>query len=379
VRTGRDVQRADVSRFPAVNVEGPKSDRSKTMAITRFAENPLIRPADVRPSRDDFEVVCAFNAGCTRIGHETLLLLRVAERPAHAPDELVAPVLHADDSSRGIHILRVKKTDPHCEEIDARMFMYRGQRYLTSISHLRAACSRDGRTFVVNETPAMVPERREEEFGIEDPRITPLGDQYAINYSAVSRYGIATALAATRDFKTFERRGVIFAPDNRNVTLFPEEIGGHYACFHRPMGRAFGRQDVWFASSPDLIHWGRHRFVCSTRPGMWDSFKVGAGAIPIKTDRGWLTMYHGADQHQRYCLGCLLTDLEQPYRLIARSADPILAPEAEYERKGFCSDVVFTCGAVAEPDGRVIIYYGSSDEYTCGAETTVGDLLATLA
>jgi len=162
------------------------------------------------------------------------------------------------------------------------------------------------------------------------------------------------------------------------VTVFPEKLGGRHLCFHRPMGARFGQQNMWAAESPDLLAWGNHRFVCGCRPGMWDELKVGGGAVPIRTDRGWLSIYHGADRNQRYCLGLLLTDLEKPHRVIARSTKPILAPDEDYEKRGFFGSVVFTCGAVTDPDGKVIIYYGASDEYTCAAETTVDDLLASL-
>ena len=80
----------------------------------------------------------------------------------------------------------------------------------------------------------------------------------------------ATGLAVTRDLRTFQRRGMIFVPDNRDVTVFPEKVGGLYACYHRPCSGMFGRADMWFASSPDLIHWGNHQVVATTRPGMWD-------------------------------------------------------------------------------------------------------------
>lgn len=348
------------------------------MTLTRFSENPLIGPADVKPSRDDLEVVCAFNCGAIRMDNDILLLLRVAERPPVSADERVAPRLDPEDVSKGLQMMRVKRSNPDLEEIDSRVFRYRGRLYLTSISHLRLAHSSDGRRFTVQDTPALFPATREEEYGIEDPRITLIDGEYQINYTAVSRNGIATALASTRDFESYQRRGIIFAPDNRDVTIFPEKLGRRYLCFHRPMGARFGQQNMWAAQSPDLLHWGRHQFVCECRPGMWDELKVGGGAIPIRTEAGWLHIYHGADRDQKYCLGLLLTDLEQPHRVIARSEKPILSPEADYERKGFFGNVVFTCGAVSEPDGRVLIYYGASDQYTCCAETTIAELLETL-
>lgn len=348
------------------------------MAVERFANNPIIRPADVKPSRPDFEVVGVMNAGAIRHGDQILLLLRVAECPPHGPEVAVAPVLDPDDLAAGIRLLEFSIDDPALDVVDRRVFRYEGQIYLTSISHLRLARSRDGERFTVDDPPAMVAATRDAEFGIEDPRITPLDDGYAINYTAVSRHGIATALATTRDFTQFQRRGLIFAPENRDVTIFPARVNGQYVCHHRPVTSGFGGPDIWLARSPDLIHWGRHVRVVGPRPGMWDSLKIGGGAVPIKTPQGWLSIYHGTDVNQRYALGLLLTDLENPARVIARSAEPILQPQADYETQGFFGHVVFTCGAVAEPDGQVLIYYGAADECMAGARTEVDALLATL-
>jgi predicted GH43/DUF377 family glycosyl hydrolase len=130
------------------------------------------------------------------------------------------------------------------------------------------------------------------------------------------------------------------------------------------------------ATSPDLIHWGRNRFVMGPNRGRWDGWRVGGGAVPIKTPKGWLSIYHAADAEQRYCLGVLLTDLERPDVVLGSAPEPILTPDAPYEKEGFFGNVVFTCGAVAEDDGRVIIYYGAADERIAAAETTVDDLVA---
>ncbi len=346
--------------------------------MIRFERNPLITPADVKPSRPDFEVVCVFNAGAVRFGREILLLLRVAERPRPQAGEVVAPILHPEDPSQGIQILRVRKGSPDLEEVDSRVFKYKGSTYLTSISHLRLARSEDGRDFTVADTPAIAPACREEEFGIEDPRITQIGDRYYVNYSAISRMGISTGLAVTRDFATYERMGIIFVPDNRDVTVFPEKVGGLYVCYHRPVSGMFGRADMWLATSPDLLRWGDHKYVAGTRAGMWDCWRIGGGAVPFKTPKGWLEIYHGVDATQRYCLAAMLADAERPERIIGRSPAPILSPEAPYEREGFFGNVVFTCGAVADPDGRVLIYYGAADQCIAAAETTVEALLAGL-
>ena len=138
-----------------------------------------------------------------------------------------------------------------------------------------------------------------------------------------------------------------------------------------------GGNDIWLAQSNDLEHWGKHRCIARTRRGMWDSVRVGAGASPIKTGEGWLEIYHGADEDNRYCLGALLLDLEDPSRVIARSEEPILEPVMAYEKNGFFANVVFTNGHIIEGD-RITLYYGASDEFICGARSSITDILSTL-
>ncbi|NLX15247.1 MAG: glycosidase, partial [Phycisphaerales bacterium] len=313
------------------------------MCLQRYKENPLIRPADVPPWQKDFRVVGVFNAGCVQVAGEILLLLRVAESPPCGHDEVVAPILRMNAPCGKLDLLRVSRSDPDFEDIDSRVFRYGGQTYLTSISHLRIARSRDGRIFSIDPSPALHPETPDEEFGVEDPRITRIDGHYYVNYTAVSRRGITTALAVTEDFRMFRRRGLIFAPENRDVTIFPERISDQYICYHRPSAGILGDSAIWLARSNDLIHWGDHAWVCGPRGAQgWDSLKIGGGAVPIKTSSGWLAIYHGVDADQRYCLGALLTDLHHPGRVIARSEKPILEPWAPYERQGFFGQVVFT-------------------------------------
>jgi len=345
----------------------------------RFAENPLIQPADVTPSREDFEVVGTFNAGAVRLQDRTLLLIRVAERPRDVqPGWFVAPWFDPEDPEAGIKLLRVRQDDPDFEPIDARWFHYRGDVYLTSISHLRIARSADGRRFVVDPAPAMRPCVWYESYGVEDPRITPLDGRYYITYTGVSKHGIATGLAVTQDFLTFERIGMIFSPENRDVTIFPARIRGRYAAYHRPVPKNLGGPDMWLAYSPDLQYWGDHRSVIRRRPGSWDGQRIGGGAVPILTDRGWLEIYHGADANNRYCLGAILTDAEHPDRILGRSVEPILAPEQEHEIHGFFGNVVFTCGAVLEDDGAVTVYYGAADAVVCAARFSLEEIFASL-
>jgi len=345
--------------------------------MERLPENPVISPCDVVPSRPDFEVAGVFNAGVARFGGEVLLLLRVAESPRERRDGFaVAPIWRAD--RREIELFSVRRDDPEFVEQDARLFRYRGSFYLPGISHLRLARSTDGVHFTVDETPTLAPEAATESYGIEDPRITQMDSDYWITYKAVSENGIATALAHTRDFNTYTRHGLIFCPENLDVVIFPEKLGDRYAAWTRPVGRCEGTPAIWTATSPDLANWGGHKPVMHPRRGLWDSGRVGAGAVPFRTSEGWLEIYHGADTEDRYYLGAALIDADDPSKILARSREPLLAPEAHYETEGFFGNVVFSCGVLAETDGSVIIYYGASDESTCAARTSVDEILAGL-
>ena len=138
-------------------------------------------------------------------------------------------------------------------------------------------------------------------------------------------------------------------------------MGGKYYMLHRPVPEGIGHPEMWVAESPDLKHWGNHRFLMGLREGAWDGARIGAGCVPIRTDAGWLALYHGADAEHRYCMGAVLLDPEDPGRVVARPAEPFMAPETDYELSGFFGGVVFACGAVVR-DGRVIMYYGVSDD-----------------
>lgn len=335
----------------------------------------------IRPSTPDLEVVGVFNPGVIRHEGDILLLLRVAEAPPVSTGEVSAPIYDVD--SGRLEIRKWSRESSGVDATDPRAIVVNGRTWLTSISHLRIARSKDGIRFEVDPTPALSPATVYESFGIEDPRITLLDGTYWINYSAVSPYGVSTALASTKDFKKFERHGIIFPPSNKDVTIFPEKIGGRYAALHRPLLDGFERPPMWTASSPDLKSWGSHRFVAAARDGSWDDAKIGGGAVPFRVRAanhdGWLAVYHGVTSSPpAYSLGALLLDASDPARVIARSRDPILKPEAAYEREGFFSGVVFTCGLLAEED-LVRIYYGAADGVTAVADLSLENILSGLS
>jgi len=346
------------------------------MEVFRSPSNPLIEPKDVKPSREGFEVFGVFNAGVAKVGQEVVLLLRVAERPI-SNDPGVVAVAWYDVETGEVVTKEFSKSDHQVDFSDPRLVITPKQTYLTSLSHLRVARSEDGENFEVEDAPVLFPANSYEIFGIEDPRITCIDGLYYVDYVAVGTCGVTTCLASTKDFVSFERAGVIFCPENKDVVIFPEKIGGKYYALHRPVSPLFNTHDVWLAESPDLISWGNHRVLMSPRPGRWDAIKIGAGAVPVRTEAGWLEIYHGVGENNRYCLGAVLLDADRPDRILGVSEQPLVEPEADYECRGVFGNVVFSCGLLCEQE-RLRIYYGAADTSVAMAEVRVEDVLDSL-
>jgi predicted GH43/DUF377 family glycosyl hydrolase len=346
--------------------------------MKRHPANPLITPEMVPPSHPGYRVRGAFNPGAVAFGDEILLLLRVAEDVPAEAGRVRVPMVDFVDGLGVPRVLDVAVDDPDVQLKDTRGIVYRGVDYLSTLSHLRLARSRDGVHFTVDREPFLFPADPSERFGVEDARITQIGETYWINFTVVSNDGWATALASTKDFKSVTRHGIIFPPQNKDVSIFPEKVGGRYCALHRPNNSGFGKPSIWYAESPDLLNWGNHQCLLRPRETRWEQQKIGGGAPSVQTRDGWLQVYHGKGEGQRYSLFTLLLDLEHPSRILKQATTPCLIPEADYETNGFFGNVVFTNGLVVRDDGSVLLYYGACDEYTCLAETTVEDLLATL-
>ena len=342
----------------------------------RFETNPILRPSDVTPSREGLAVECLLNPGVFRWQGKTWLLLRVAERPVQTEGQISTPVLEAD-APGGIAILTYSLDDPDLVYKDPRAFQYKGDSYLTTLSHLRLASSDDGVHFQAEEHPTLTGRGALESFGIEDSRVSEINGRYYLTYTAVSPNGIGVGMSSTDDWKTFTAHGMILPPSNKDCALFPQKVGGEYLCLHRPSNLYIGGPFIWLGHSPDLLHWGNHQCLAWPRPGHWDSVRIGAGAEPILTERGWLAIYHGADEQTRYCLGALLLDKDDPSKVLARSEEPIMEPTAPYELTGFFGKVVFTNGHVVDGD-MVTVYYGAADEVICGATLSLREILDSL-
>ena len=348
----------------------------------RLFERLLLRPRDLPASREDFEVIGAFNPGAVRLGDEVILLVRVAERPREQRPGWTP--LPRWDAEQGLTIDWLPDED--IEPLDPRVVRLKlnGQVRLTFLSHLRVVRCGDGRRVESIGNTCFGPESECEEFGIEDPRITMIGDRIYFTYVAVSRHGAATAFASTRDFKTFERHGIIFCPENKDVVLFPEAIGGEYAALHRPNGATpFTIPEMWLARSPDLRHWGVHDPL-EQGSAEWETGRCGAGTPPVKTAAGWLEIYHGNRRPRRpgevgvYSAGAMLLDLENPAHVLRRSREPILVPTADFEQQGFVGGVVFPTGLI-ETGETLLMYYGASDSFTAVVELDRSEVMKTLS
>jgi beta-1,4-mannooligosaccharide/beta-1,4-mannosyl-N-acetylglucosamine phosphorylase len=200
-----------------------------------------------------------------------------------------------------------------------------------------------------------------------DPRVVWLEDRYYVTWCN-GYHGPTIGVGYTHDFRTFHQMENAFLPYNRNGVLFPRRIRGKYAMLSRPSDTGhtpFG--DIFYSESRDLTHWGCHRFVMGPTGG-WQSTKVGAGPVPIETNEGWLLFYHGVITQCNgfiYRFGAALLDLEQPWKVICRTAPYLMGPETLYEQVGDTANVVFPCAALVDaPTGRLAIYYGAADTVT---------------
>jgi predicted GH43/DUF377 family glycosyl hydrolase len=298
----------------------------------RFDRNPIITATDLPHT-----VNAVFNPGATEIDGRTLLLLRVEDR--------------------------------------------------TGCSSLVVATSEDGLTNWQIDSSRGLPRQMdivEEHWGIEDPRITRIGDEYYVVYVGYSTYGPLVLLAKTRDFSEWERVGVLQPPDDKDAALFPTTFEGRWALIHRPVPATpnLGTH-VWLSYSPDLYYWGEPRVLLAARRGSsWDANKIGLGPPPLLTKEGWLICYHAVRMTASgsiYRLGLAMLDKDDPSKVLARSSEWVFGPSAPYEQSGDVPGVVFSCGWILRDDGDTVhMYYGAADSTVCVATASLSMLLSHL-
>ncbi len=249
---------------------------------------------------------------------------------------------------------------------------------------LHAGWSEDGIDWQIEPQPIRFTNRTPDpsEYAY-DPRVVRIDDAYYVTWCG-GHNGPTISMARTTDFRSFEQMDNAFLPFNRNGVLFPRKIGGKYFMLSRPSDNGhtpFG--DIYVSQSPDLVHWGKHELVMrkggDTVGQWWQRTKIGAGPIPIETAEGWLMIYHGVIDTCNgfvYSMGAAILDLDEPWRVLFRTNQHLLTPEAAYETTGHVPNVVFPCAALHDrPTGRLAIYYGAADTCTCLSYAYVKELL----
>jgi predicted GH43/DUF377 family glycosyl hydrolase len=266
--------------------------------------------------------------------------------------------------------------------------------YEKYISRIGYACSNDGHKFNKMGEIAFGPREDYEKYGIEDPRLVKINNQIYVTYVVPSGYvrdepNVFSAVATTKNYREFTRLGIIKGggTDNKDVVFFPEKFGNSstdgnrsmvYLSLNRPsawIGSAFGtdRPSIWLGEGRSLTSIERHTLLLKPERE-WEALKIGAGVPPIKTDRGWLIIYHGVSKEKVYSVGAALLDLKKPNQILGRTKRPILVPEERYERLGDVNNVVFPTGACIV-DRELFVYYGGADKVCCLATADLGLLL----
>jgi len=290
------------------------------------------------------------------------------------------PILRPDNLPEMVNAV----FNPGATVIDGRTLLLLRVEYRTGLSSLVAATSENGLTgWEIDPLRGLQQrsDRFEEHWGIEDPRITRVGDEYYVVHVGYSTAGPLVCLAKTRDFVEWERSGVLQPPEDKDAALFPTTFGGRWALIHRPAPAMSGLgAHIWLSFSPDLIHWGDARVLLAARHGgWWDANKIGLGPPPLLTKDGWLLCYHGVRVTAGgsiYRLGLALLDRDDPTKVLARGNEWVFGPRETYERSGDVRDVVFPCGWVLRDDGDTLhLYYGAADSVVCVAEASLAKLL----
>ena len=257
-------------------------------------------------------------------------------------------------------------------------------------TNLGLAFSDDGIEWEVTAKPCFEMETGELQRAY-DPRLTVIEGRCYMCFAVDTAHGIRGGIAVTDDLEHFEVLS-LSAPDNRNMVLFPEKIGGRFARLERPFP-IYGRGapeafDIWFSDSPDCRYWGDTRLVLGSEEVPFSNSKIGPAAPPVRTARGWLAVFHAVDKDEkrelaswrggwikRYTAGVMLLDGDDPAKVVGISKEPLMVPEAEYEVKGYRGSVIFPCGLILEDDGEVKIYYGAADTVVALATARLEDLL----
>jgi beta-1,2-mannobiose phosphorylase / 1,2-beta-oligomannan phosphorylase len=346
-------------------------------------EGLLLTKYQFKPSSDKFEVIGVFNPAALRLKNGKIVLyVRVAEKLKKWSNkkEVFSPRCVSKSKYRVVFDCFKRST---VRNYDKGGFHFKdGTVRLKFISHFRRVFLSEGGMEVekIEQKPCFYGTKDDGELGVEDPRITKIGNRYVMTYVALSKFNsISSSSAVSKDGINWHRRGIIFRHQNKDVVIFPKKIKGKYVAFNRPEGNFnFSLPHMWVSYSKDLEHWGDDRSVLLSK-NSWDSARVGAGCPPILTNKGWLEIYHGVHPDYGYCMGAALLDKNEPHKLIARGPcdKPLLCARHSYEKKGWMPNVIFPTGIVENGD-KILLYSGGADEVVSVKEISIDEILKLL-
>lgn len=370
-------------------------------------EAVLLKPKNFKPSNKNFEVIGVINPAAVRLkSGEIVLFVRVIEKLKEGDDEKYhySPRMIGEEKFE-ILIDKFAKKDG-VEGGDLDVWFKDGTKRLKFISHFRRVLlDKTGmKVKKIDQKPSFYGLKWDGELGVEDARITQIGETYVMTYVALSSSGnITTNLAVSNDCVKWYRRGIIFSHQNKDVVVFPERINHKYLAFNRPEGNfEFSSPHIWLSYSENLEFWGKPSSIKLSDKKHWDGGRVGAGPPPIKTKNGWLFIYHGVidkkipkgnsiidlvrnflghkdEESIRniYCAGAALLDLNDPRKLIGKIEKPFLVPHNRYERGTFeKKDVVFPTGIVnGLKEDEVLIFGGGGDIVTTVKKVSLKKIL----
>ncbi|MBD3252821.1 hypothetical protein GF386_03760 [Candidatus Pacearchaeota archaeon] len=386
-------------------------------------EKLLIQPEHIKPSTEDFEVLGVLNPAAVRLpDNKIMLYLRVIEKLKTTEDKkyLYSPRMIGKKKFK-VKIDKIDKKKVK-EYTDLDMIFEDGTKRLTFISHLRRAIVDESgfNLLSLEQVPGFYGIASDSELGVEDARITKINNRYIMTYVSLTRdHNIATSLAISKDCMNWERQGIIFGEQDKDVVIFPEKIKGKYVAFDRPEGNfQFTTAHIWIAYSRDLKSWGNLKSVPCIYKEKGVCPRNGAGPPPIKTKKGWLLLYHVVslsdkitrtrhlkkephdniikkiigirktkicyektiDKITTYGVGAALFDLKNPERIIAKSPSMIIKPKKSYEIGTFENkEVVFPSGLVIDKNNKdILIYSGGGDQVTTVKKISLANIIKSL-
>lgn len=343
----------------------------------------LLKPSDFKPYFRNWKINGIFNPGAIRQKDGKIVLyVRVAERFV-SKNKLEYPVMLPGKDRK----YEKKVIDDYIflKKEGNVLFLKNNTMRINNISHFRKIIlDETGMNVIENiKEPIFFSEEEYEECGVEDPRIVKIGAKYYMTYVSVSIInGITTSLAVSKNLSRWNRIGIIFNHENKDVVLFPKKINNEYVALHRPVGNFnFNNPSIWISYSKDLVYWGKSRCILHPRrESNWDNIRIGSGPPPIEVEEGWLLIYHGVN-NKTYSAGAILLDKKNPEKILAQTPidKPLFSPSNIYEKKGFVNNVIFPTGIVKDNDNKsLLIYSGAGDKMISVKKIKIRDILSSL-